>query len=635
MIRALLAALALLFAAPAAAEERILHFLSDVRVQQDGSLDVSETIRVRAEGDSIQRGILRDFPTRYRRDGRTVRVGFDVDEVRRDGKAEPWSVESIDGGERIRIGDADVMLPRGVHEYRIRYRTTKQLGFFRDYDELYWNATGNGWTFPIDVAEARITLPSPARFGNRAVYTGFAGSTDRNAEVVAEGPGTIAFRSTMPLAASEGMTVAVAWPKNVVAAPPPRSAGSLWLQDNGPRIAAAVGILAILAYYLFAWVRAGRGPREGTIVPLFSPPDDLSAAATRYISRMSFDNRTFAAAVVDLGVRGKLRLVEGEKPWFGRAQTTIHKTAEGAGLPAPERAMMASLMGSGSHVLMDKSNHAAFGAARSALSGGLSTAYRSRYYVENGLWALAGIGLLLAAIWLAVVAVLATDPDLAHRSRGLEAALFGLGAVVAALLLVRRARRETGLTKVLLLIVSVILAAAAFLSLILAFGAASDNGRVLPMLAPMLTLPLILSGFWWMGAPTKEGRAMMDRIAGFRRYLATTEEERLETLHPPEKTPQLFERYLPYAIALDVENAWAARFTSVLAAAAAAGTAGTMAWYSGHSDPWNDARGFVGDMGSSLASSITSASTAPGSSSGSSGGGSSGGGGGGGGGSGW
>jgi uncharacterized membrane protein len=148
-------------------------------------------------------------------------------------------------------------------------------------------------------------------------------------------------------------------------------------------------------------------------------------------------------------------------------------------------------------------------------------------------------------------------------------------------------------------------------------------------------LPVVLTAFSWMAAPTREGRAVLDRIAGFRHYLSVAEEERLDTLHPPEKTPELFERYLPFAIALEVENDWAERFTSVLAAAAASGRSQPMGWYSGSSDSWSDPGGFADSVGGSLASSISSASTAPGSSGGSGGGGSSGGGGGGGGGGGW
>jgi len=145
--------------------------------------------------------------------------------------------------------------------------------------------------------------------------------------------------------------------------------------------------------------------------------------------------------------------------------------------------------------------------------------------------------------------------------------------------------------------------------------------------------------FHLLRAPTMDGRRLLDQIEGFRMYLSTVEEERLKVLHPPEKTPELFERYLPYALALDCENEWNAKFAAVLAAAAVAG-ATAPSWYSGSN--WDAGRtgSFTDSLGSSLSSSVASASTAPGSSSGSSfggggGGGSSGGGGGGGGGGGW
>ena len=140
-----------------------------------------------------------------------------------------------------------------------------------------------------------------------------------------------------------------------------------------------------------------------------------------------------------------------------------------------------------------------------------------------------------------------------------------------------------------------------------------------------------------MKAHTREGRRVTDQIEGLRQYLGVAEEERLEFLNPPEKTPELFEKFLPYAIALDVENTWAERFAGVLAAAAAAGAAAST-WYSGNQDWANNPTSFASSLGDSLSQTVASASTAPGSSggsggsSGSSGGGSSGGGGGGGGG---
>jgi uncharacterized membrane protein len=166
------------------------------------------------------------------------------------------------------------------------------------------------------------------------------------------------------------------------------------------------------------------------------------------------------------------------------------------------------------------------------------------------------------------------------------------------------------------------------------FNDALNSGWWLPLILPLLAAPIVASAFWWMAAPTPEGRKVLDHIAGFKQYLSITEAERLDRMTAPQDTPELFEKYLPYAIALSVENRWANRFAAVLAAAAAQGQQGLM-WYSGSSNPWDNPNGFAESVGSSLSSTISSASTAPGSSSGSGGGGSSGGGGGGGGVGGW
>lgn len=633
-MRLLLCLAALLLPSAAGAEEHIRSFLSDVSIAKDGTLSVTETIRVQAGGDNIRRGIFRDFPTRYQdRRGRTVRVGFEVLGVQRDGQAEPYAVEGIDNGERVRIGDADRLLEPGEHEYVIRYETDRQLGFFEDFDELYWNATGTGWMFPIDVAEARIRLPEPAQFGNRAVYTGPQGSTAADAQVISEEPGAIVFRTTRPLGPYEGLTVAAAWPKGVVTAPTPPTPAQLWLQETGPLAAGLLGLGGLLLYYFYAWRRAGRGPDAGTIVPLFNPPDGLTAAALRYVSEMGFDNRTFSAAIVECGVRGKIRLVEEDGGFFSRTKTTIERTGDAADLPEPERAMHAALFALGDRVLLDNENHKTVGGAQTALRKGLERAYRGTMFVENMAWSGAGLLLIGVAVAFAAAVVILADPfaiDGAFLAPTATFVCFGLCAWLGV-----GSRRWSSMRRILAIIGAVLTLIAGGLAAFATIGLAMESDRPWPVFVPLLALPLGISAFWWMAAPTKAGRAAMDRIAGFRRYLSVTEEDRLETMHPPEKTPELFERYLPHAIALEVENRWASRFTGVLAAAAAAGQSQAMGWYSGNRDPWSDPDGFADRVGSSLSSTVASASTAPGSSSGSGGGGSSGGGGGGGGGGGW
>ena len=616
----------------ASAEERIARFSSDVQVEPDAALEVTETIDVRAEGDRINHGIFRDFPTRYRgRNGSRVRVGFVLRDVTRDGQPEKAAIEPMANGVRIRIGNADKIVEPGDHRYVIRYRTTRQIGRFADYDELYWNVTGNGWVFPIDLAEARIRLPKAVTLGQRAVYTGPQGSTAHNAEVTAERPGEIDFRTTGPLGSYEGLTVAVAWPKGVVAEADEAARARWWLADFGPLIAGALALAGLGIFYVIAWQRAGRNPRPGTVVPIFAPADDLSPAAMRYVWKMGSDNRGFAAALVDMGVRGHLRMIEEDGGWLSKNKTRLERADGPQPLPPEEAAALHKLMGPGESIVMEQKNHVEFAAAKKALDDAYSDRFDGKLFLRNWGWALAGVALFLAALWLTAAAVVAATGVL-----DLTVVLVALGAMVTAVLLLLVVQEMRAAGKCLIIVGIMISGGVAAVVGFPVIGAAFQSGWLAPLALPLVGLPLVISAFFWIAAPTREGRAVLDRIAGFRQYLSIAEGERLDRMTPPKDTPELFEKYLPYAIALGVENHWADRFQSVLAAAAAApgGQQGFL-WYSGSSSPWNDTGGFVDTVGSSLASTVSSASTAPGSGSGSGGGGSSGGGGGGGGGGGW
>ena len=618
--------------------ERIISYVSDVSVNRDASLDVTETIRVMAEGRDIDHGIYRDFPTRYERNGRRVRVGFDVVSVERDGQAEPYARERISNGVRIKMGSADVSVTPGEHTYVLHYRTTRQLGFFPGYDELYWNVTGNDWMFPIASAEVRIHLPQPVQWGERSVYTGAQGETGRDGRVVSESPAQIVFRTTAPLQPHEGFTVGVAWPKGVIDEPPPPSAAAQWLADYGPILAALIALGGLCYFYYYAWKRAGRGPVAGTVVPLFEPPAGMSAAAIRYVRRMGYDNRAFAAAIVESGVRGKLRLEEGEKGWFSSAKTTIHRTGDAGDMPPPERDMLGSLFGAGDSIEMDKSNHATFSAAQKNLREGLQAAYLGKLFLTNKGWAWVGLALMVAAMLFIATFIGMIDPD-GEPGEAITSAL-GLILIIGSIWAGKGSRLAVTGGSLWLAALSILLGIGGAILVVIAFILVVTSGwvaAILALLSPLLALPLVISAFSWMAAPTREGRIVMDQIAGFERYLSITEENRLEMLHPPEKTPELFERFLPHAIALGVENRWAGKFASVLAAASAdpSRQGSSMGWYVGSHNVWSNPGMFATAVGATLVSSTASASTAPGSSSGSGGGGFSGGGGGGGGGGGW
>jgi uncharacterized membrane protein YgcG len=632
----LFAVLLVAAATPAAAQERILNFVSDVTVERNGDLQVSEIIRVQAEGNQFRHGIVRDFPTIYARcDGTRVVVGFEVNAVTRDGAAETFTTEALGNGVRIRVGRADAWLSRGAHDFVIRYRATRQVGTFADFDELTWNATGNGWTLPIDAAEARITLPDAVAFRRTAFTTGPPGSTARDATVSDDRPGRIVFRTTAPLPPRNGLTVAAAWPKGVV---DPPSAGRLarwWVDDHIAAVVAGVALLLVAAGYGLAWLLVGRDPPRGTIIPLFAPPDGMSAASVRYVDRREFDDRAFSAAIVDLAVRGHLKIHDkGKTKW-------LERRGGGAEIATAEQTVKAKLFAGGDSVELARASHRPLGRARNALDDILTATYAEKLFRRNTAWAVAGV-----VLW--AVAVLVTFATFALTSFPGDASgllYFGLlvpvGLIMAGTVMARRAAGRGRRALMRRALGGVLALGGAALGLSAWLANTDLSSAALPGLMPLITAPLAVLGFSWLKAATVEGRNIIDRIDGFRLYLGIAEEDRLEALNPPHKTAELFERFLPYAIALDVENSWAQKFGGVLAAAAAGAAAGVAAatWYSG-SDDWSaNPAGFADHLGDDFSAAIASASSPPGSSSGSNsgsdGGGSSGDGGGGGGGSGW
>jgi len=619
-------------------DERILDFFSDIVIHADSSLTVKETITVRALGQSIKRGIIRDFPTVYKdRQGHRVRVSFEIAEVRRDGRLEPYHTENVANGVRIYIGHKDVLIASGVHTYEITYRTSRQLGFFKDYDELYWNVTGTGWTFPIDHAAARIVLPQGARLLQHAAYTGPQGAKGQDYRFVDEGGGTVFFETTRKLGVGEGLTVAAAWPKGFVHEPDRVERALALLGDNRGLALGIFGLIAVLVYYLAVWFRVGRDPEPGTIIPLFEPPHGFSPAAVRFIRNMDFDQKTFAAAVVNMAVKGHLLIRETDDTY-----TLVKKTGKKEQLTPGEKKIEDALFDSGSkEITLDNKHAAKFKKALDDLRKSLSQEYEKTYFFTNSGYMIPALGFSLAI--LAGLIFYAPQPVMAGFL-ALWLTIWSLGCTVLAIRVFQawRGSRRGRLPRRLLGKFS----ALGTTLFALPFWAGEIVGLALFAYSVSVLGAVILAvlgglhAFFYhlLKAPTHLGRKILDQIEGFRMYLSIAEKDRLGILHPPEKTPEHFEKYLPYALALDVEQEWCEQFAQVLGSGDDARQAYRPAWY--HGSQWStlEASGLASlseSLSGGLTSAIASASTPPGSSSGSGGGGSSGGGGGGGGGSGW
>ena len=651
MTRKLLAAAVLAaLAATSSADERILSFHSDVAVAADGTLTVRETIQVRCENKEIRRGIYRDFPVRYAGGWFTQRtVPFRVVEARRNGQPEQFRIEDKSTDKRVYFGRADVTLAPGVYTYTLTYRTARQIGFFDDHDELYWNVTGNAWSFPIDRASATVILPPnvPADQIKLAAYTGPKGARGTYFTAAIDPSGRPSFQTTRSLMPNEGLSVVVSWPKGIVS-PPSRTAEWRYIvTDNPTLIVGAVGFLIVLGYYLLSWSMVGRDPQRGVIIPLFEPPPDLCPAAVRYVWRMGFDSACFVAACVSMAVKGYLNIVDDS----GDYRFVLRDDADPSRLSEPERKAGGILFRGGSPLPVDRAHWQDFQSARDAISKTLDGRHKGTLFVTNARWFAGGVILSLVALGSIALAAwwVGGNPVVPFLMLWLTIWTVGTSALLWGAMRTWQAvlRGSGGKGSSIGAALGITLFATPFLAgevIVLGILTAMTSLLMLPIWVGLFVLNFLF--FTLLKRPTLQGRIVLDQIDGFRMYLRTTEDGLLRSAsHPPTKTAELFEKYLPHALALGCEDAWADKFAPVLAAAAAGGAAATTAglyvpiWYHGGTWTGSGPGGLASALSGSLAGALSIASTAPGSSSGfgggGGGGGGSGGGGGGGGGGGW
>lgn len=620
-------------------QERILSYDSDIRLEQDGSMRVQETIRVYAAGDNIKHGIYRDFPTEYKdKLGIRKHVPFELLSITRDGQPEDYHTSSRSNGIRVYIGPRFSNVPVGEHTYVITYETDRQMGFYKDRDELYWNVTGNGWDFPIETASARVHLPLnvPRRLVETYGYTGPQGYQGRDFTAKPQDDLSYLFQTTKPLAPHEGFTIVCWWDKGYMTPPSDSQERSWWFEDNQGIVFSVFGLLVVLVYQFVSWSRVGVDPAPGTIVVQYMPPTEISAAGIRELVKMNFDNKCFAACIVGMAAKKYLSI---EKDALDQYTLTRSKDPKFANaLTTEERLVADRLFARSDRVLLTNANRDVVSEAIKALKKSLEKSQEKVYFVRNSSYLAPSIILsvltLLIAVWFSGSEA---RPVALFMMVWLTGWSFGVVMLTYQVFNLWKGALKGGLEGVLKF------GGAIFMTLFAlpflageAFGIFT-LGSATSFITVAVFGALIASNFLFhelLKAPTRLGRAMLDKIEGFKMFLSATDGDQIQRMAPVNWNLDTFNRFLPYAIALEVEEAWASKFSQAVTAASAA-AATSSAVYSGALAGAAIGSGFASSLGDSLSGAISSASTAPGSSSGSSGGGSSGGGGGGGGGGGW
>lgn len=570
---AVLAVLAVSGNVRAASPVEVQSLTSTVTVFTSGSLEVREQLTLTTTGDTITRTLSQDV--RDVRQGRRATPSWRVQRASIDGKPVPWRMSSPSPG-RLMLEIGDDVLP-GLHALDLTFITDRFVVADTTRADLAWDATG-AWNAPV--AQTVVVITPPPGAGSALVGAGASlqNAVGRIASLPAaeDMDGGITIRADRRLATGEHLVVHAAWPGGFVHVPTGSMRVDWFIRDWGGIVMGLLGLLVLAGYFESAWSTVGRDLPRTAIIPRFDPPEGMSPAAVRYVRRMAFDGTAFAANLLDMGSRRALKVTQaGGSTILQRTSTSLET------LPPDEQVMAEYMFGNGRGTLT-VTQHAqpVLQSAQAALRKYLDENCRPAYFGLHRHETLVGVGISF------VTAVLA----------GMAQATTRAGALAYLSLL---------------LWLSVWSAAVAFTwsSLFRAWKTQPVVRPVKPVsLLGMLTISMAteseektrradastavcFSGFWLVGAGmffrvatapvailvvamavldviyghllpswTPRGRQAVDEADGFALYLKVAEQHRMHSFHPPEKTPELLERYLPYALALGVQQEWAEQF---------------------------------------------------------------------------
>ncbi len=545
--------------------EKILHFDSDITVAADGQMQVVETIDVWAEGQAIKRGIYRDFPTRYRNQLAVERrTDFDVVSVLLDGENTAMSRQELANGWRIYMGDKDHYLSHGQHRFQLTYRTNHQLQFFDDYDELYWNVTGNGWSFPINKVTARVHLPDG---GGQAIqdiqgWTGYQGQQGDDFEIYPrnDGKNTVEFATTQALAEHQGLTIGLSFKKGVFKEPGLQI--GRFIRHNILWLSTLLAVIGLLIFMALAWHRHGRDPQKGVIIARFKPPKGISPAAINYLDNKKITNTTLTAAILNLAVKGALKIKQKSQHYRLFKQQPQQKLSKG------ERQLYKNLFADKKdELIINKKPNVKLAKGKKQLALRLKSEYKDACFKNNRryiIW-----GWLLSFVCCLLFYGLFYGFGLSWSEILAGFVVFGLTFVISVVLLMA--------WPVIVGLVLMLVLVGSFTELMGWFS--SVQVGVYFTLA-MIALNILFT--WLMQAPTLYGRQIQDKIAGLKLYISMAEEQRMNLMNPPEKNLAHYEALLPYAVALGLENRWAEKFSAVFSTAEQAETTDIpFSWYQG------------------------------------------------------
>ncbi len=478
--------------------EKIYSFHSDIQIQKNGSVVVTEKIEVRALGVEIRKGIYRDIPLNYKLPEGVIRQSLKVNKVLRNGKTEPYNTEMIEGGIRIYIGSPNSNVPIGTQRYELTYELDRTVYCSEERCKVMWNVNGNHWDFTIDTLSATISTPENTRVLSFDGWTGKYRDANENSftsKSLSEGKQVFMSNRLNP---GENLTIAVEFTKDVITEASLSTKMIYFFRDYSIPIIGGFGFLLSFLINFILWSKYGKDPRKGTIIPQFYAPEGWSPPEVLFLlNEGKVDKNMFASQLLQLAVKGHIK-IEKKNTKSKKDEFVITSTAESTKkqeLTKLEKGFLNELLGTKDSIEMSNKYNENVAAAHNYQITEIEKIQSGLYFNKN-------TKLILPQYIFPVFTIIAMTT---------------------------------------------------------AYNYFEGPVWLIPLLAVlMIVMNVVFLRLFYQ--PTKEGRKVLDHILGLERYIKYADELRINAVNKPDMNFDYYEKNLPYAIALGKANEWGEKF---------------------------------------------------------------------------
>ena len=513
--------------------EKFLLFDTHITLQPNTQITVTENITVNVLHQQIRRGIYRDIPVSWSEKATPITLTMD-------GHPHPFFTEHKSGVLRVNFGNDDY-LPRGVHTYSFTYTFDGAIDFYKNYDELYWNVTGNDWNFTIDKARLTVSIPPEATVQQNGIsfYTGLRGSKSRKAHQT----GSLSFETTAALPPQEGFTVAIPFHKGFFVKPP--LVKRLLSALSGTTFFCILILIVLFIYFVITWIKVGRDPSYLPITQ-YEPPEGISPTMMQYLHDRQATNKTLASTFISLCMKGYLE-IQPNKSFFSSNRADIHYTDNAHAPLSPEEELLLNRLRANGIFSLGPSSAEKINKVYKEVKNYLKKE-AEQYIITNASY------LKMAIILVTILGLL---PPLVFKR--LELIFINIHFSVFFTMFTFFQRRA--LYKLIAAGAVTLLYSPFF------FG-------ICGFMTPIFIAELIfLIGMWGLSFYhvliqniTPKGQEILSQIAGFEKYMKTAEINRFAASNPQD-AERIFCDYLPFAFALGMENQWMKKFEKILSKA--------------------------------------------------------------------